>query len=103
MAMVANGPWQLSDITQAKVDYQGVPLPPFGNDPVTMSGPFTWTVFDNGEAAPVPPVPSSPDSLSPPRTVARTMGLFAILTEPTFGPAPCTPALQHPPPSPRPL
>ncbi|WP_326667387.1 ABC transporter substrate-binding protein [Streptomyces sp. NBC_01257] len=50
MAMVPTGPWQLPDITQAKLDYHVAPLPTFGGDPVTISGPDTWTVFDNGEA-----------------------------------------------------
>ncbi|MZD10236.1 extracellular solute-binding protein, partial [Streptomyces sp. SID5785] len=50
MAMVPTGPWQLPDITQAKLDYHVVPLPTFDGRPVTISGPDTWTVFDNGEA-----------------------------------------------------
>ncbi|MFG3258944.1 ABC transporter substrate-binding protein [Streptomyces sp. NPDC048172] len=50
MGMVVTGPWQLPDIRQAKVDYAVVPLPSFSGKPVTISGPDTWTVFDNGEA-----------------------------------------------------
>lgn len=50
MAMVPTGPWQLPDIQQAKVDYHVVPLPTFDGKAVTISGPDTWTVFDNGEA-----------------------------------------------------
>ncbi|MFE0106699.1 ABC transporter substrate-binding protein [Streptomyces sp. NPDC059009] len=50
MAMVPTGPWELPDITQAKLDHHVVPLPTFDGDPVTISGPDTWTVFDNGEA-----------------------------------------------------
>ncbi|RLL69470.1 ABC transporter substrate-binding protein [Streptomyces sp. Z26] len=50
MAMVATGPWQLPDITGAGVDYGVVPLPGYGGPPVTISGPDTWTVFDNGSA-----------------------------------------------------
>ncbi|MET9890896.1 ABC transporter substrate-binding protein [Streptomyces sp. NPDC006465] len=50
MAMVATGPWQLPDIIAAKVDYDVVPLPTYNGRPVTISGPDTWTVFDNGEA-----------------------------------------------------
>ncbi|MER7173847.1 ABC transporter substrate-binding protein [Streptomyces mesophilus] len=50
MAMVPTGPWQLPDITQAKLDYHVVPLPTFDGTAVTISGPDTWTVFDNGEA-----------------------------------------------------
>ncbi len=50
MAMVPTGPWQLPDIAQAKLDYHVVPLPTFDGEPVTISGPDTWTVFDNGEA-----------------------------------------------------
>ncbi|MEV7463944.1 ABC transporter substrate-binding protein [Streptomyces rubiginosohelvolus] len=48
MGMVPTGPWQLPDITAAKLDYHVVPLPTFDGEPVTISGPDTWTVFDNG-------------------------------------------------------
>jgi multiple sugar transport system substrate-binding protein len=50
MAMVVTGPWQLGDIADAGVDYEVVPLPTFSGRPVTISGPDTWTVFDNGSA-----------------------------------------------------
>jgi multiple sugar transport system substrate-binding protein len=50
MGMVATGPWQLPDIVQAKVDYHVVPLPSYSGRPITISGPDTWTAFDNGEA-----------------------------------------------------
>jgi multiple sugar transport system substrate-binding protein len=50
MGMVLTGPWQLPDIQQAKVDYHVVPLPSFSGEPITISGPDTWTVFDNGGA-----------------------------------------------------
>ncbi|MXM64618.1 extracellular solute-binding protein [Streptomyces sp. HUCO-GS316] len=50
MGMTLTGPWQLPDIQQAKVDYHAVPLPSFSGRPVTISGPDTWTVFDNGSA-----------------------------------------------------
>ncbi|WP_234538795.1 ABC transporter substrate-binding protein [Streptomyces shenzhenensis] len=50
MGMVVTGPWQLPDIQQAKIDHQVVPLPSFSGRPVTISGPDTWTVFDNGGA-----------------------------------------------------
>ena len=50
MAMVATGPWQLPDIMDAEVDYDVVPLPSYSGRPVTISGPDTWTVFDNGSA-----------------------------------------------------
>jgi multiple sugar transport system substrate-binding protein len=50
MAMVATGPWQLPDILDAEVDYDVVPLPSYSGRPVTISGPDTWTVFDNGSA-----------------------------------------------------
>ncbi|MFI9030041.1 ABC transporter substrate-binding protein [Streptomyces sp. NPDC053560] len=50
MAMVPTGPWQLPDITQAGVEYHVVPLPSFSRKPVTISGPDTWTLFDNGSA-----------------------------------------------------
>ncbi|MEW2218091.1 extracellular solute-binding protein [Streptomyces sp. NPDC006990] len=50
MAMAVTGPWQLPDIRQAGIDYRVVPLPSFSGRPVTISGPDTWTVFDNGAA-----------------------------------------------------
>jgi multiple sugar transport system substrate-binding protein len=50
MAMVPTGPWQLPDIMTAKIDYDVVPLPSYSGRPVTISGPDTWTVFDNGRA-----------------------------------------------------
>ncbi|MDT0611167.1 ABC transporter substrate-binding protein [Streptomyces lancefieldiae] len=50
MGMAMTGPWQLPDIEQAKVDYHVAPLPTFSGRPVTISGPDTWTVFDNGDA-----------------------------------------------------
>ncbi|WP_329113125.1 ABC transporter substrate-binding protein [Streptomyces sp. NBC_01465] len=50
MGMVATGPWQLPDIIDAKIDYGVVPLPTYTGRPVTISGPDTWTVFDNGSA-----------------------------------------------------
>ena len=51
MGMVVTGPWQLPDIQEAGVDYHVVPLPSFGGGPsVTISGPDTWTLFDNGAA-----------------------------------------------------
>ncbi|MFG1685946.1 extracellular solute-binding protein [Nonomuraea sp. NPDC049269] len=50
MGMVVTGPWQLPDILSAKIDYEVVPLPSFSGRPMTISGPDTWTMFDNGEA-----------------------------------------------------
>ncbi|MFF4845498.1 ABC transporter substrate-binding protein [Streptomyces collinus] len=50
MGMVATGPWQLPDIRQADIDYHVVPLPSFSGKSVTISGPDTWAVFDNGAA-----------------------------------------------------
>jgi multiple sugar transport system substrate-binding protein len=50
MGMVVTGPWQLGDITEAGIDYHVVPLPTFTGRPVTIAGPDTWTVFDNGPA-----------------------------------------------------
>ncbi|MEU1304106.1 ABC transporter substrate-binding protein [Streptomyces shenzhenensis] len=50
MGMVVTGPWQLPDIRQAGIDYHVVPLPSYSGRPVTISGPDTWTVFDNGPA-----------------------------------------------------
>jgi multiple sugar transport system substrate-binding protein len=50
MAMVPTGPWQLPNILDAGVDYHVVPLPTFSGHAVTISGPDTWTLFDNGPA-----------------------------------------------------
>ncbi|GGR88390.1 ABC transporter substrate-binding protein [Streptomyces aureoverticillatus] len=50
MGMVMTAPWQLPDIAQARLDYHVVPLPSFSGRPMTISGPDTWTLFDNGEA-----------------------------------------------------
>uniref|UniRef100_A0AAU3GTP6 ABC transporter substrate-binding protein n=1 Tax=Streptomyces sp. NBC_01401 TaxID=2903854 RepID=A0AAU3GTP6_9ACTN len=50
MGMVVTGPWELPDIRQAKIDYHVVPLPSYSRKPLTISGPDTWMVFDNGSA-----------------------------------------------------
>ncbi|MFI1385650.1 extracellular solute-binding protein [Embleya sp. NPDC020886] len=50
MGMVATGPWQIPDITQAEIDYHVVPLPSYSGRPMTICAPDTWTVFDNGSA-----------------------------------------------------
>lgn len=50
MGMVATGPWQLPDIVDKGLEYGVVPLPSYSGKPVTISGPDTWTVFDNGKA-----------------------------------------------------
>lgn len=50
MAMVPTGPWQLPDFIDKKTDYGVVPLPTYSGKPVTIAGPDTWTVFDNGAA-----------------------------------------------------
>jgi multiple sugar transport system substrate-binding protein len=50
MGMIATGPWQLPAILEAKVDYGVVPLPSYTGQRVTIAGPDTWTVFDNGSA-----------------------------------------------------
>ncbi|MEV7867171.1 ABC transporter substrate-binding protein [Streptomyces sp. NPDC088124] len=50
MGMVVTGPWQLPDIQDAEMDYHVVPLPSYSRRPMTISGPDTWTVFDNGPA-----------------------------------------------------
>ena len=50
MAMVATGPWQLPELIDNHLDYDVVPLPSYSGRPVTISGPDTWTVFDNGKA-----------------------------------------------------
>jgi multiple sugar transport system substrate-binding protein len=48
--MVATGPWELPAFVEAKTDYGVVPLPSYSGRRVTISGPDTWTVFDNGSA-----------------------------------------------------
>ncbi|MEU7041994.1 ABC transporter substrate-binding protein [Streptomyces varsoviensis] len=50
MGMVPTAPSQLLDVKQANLDYHVAPLPSFSRRPVTISGPDTWTLFDNGEA-----------------------------------------------------
>jgi multiple sugar transport system substrate-binding protein len=50
MGMVPTGPWQLPDIIDAKLDYGVAPMPTFGGEPVTISGPDAWMLFDNGDA-----------------------------------------------------
>jgi multiple sugar transport system substrate-binding protein len=48
MGMVPTGPWELPEIIEAKVDYGVVPMPTFNGKPVTIAGPDTWMLFDNG-------------------------------------------------------
>jgi multiple sugar transport system substrate-binding protein len=50
MGMVPTGPWELPTFIDAKTDYGVVPLPSFSGKRVTIAGPDTWTVFDNGSA-----------------------------------------------------
>jgi multiple sugar transport system substrate-binding protein len=50
MGMVATGPWQLPDFIDNKTDYGVIPLPSYSGNRVTIAGPDTWTVFDNGSA-----------------------------------------------------
>jgi multiple sugar transport system substrate-binding protein len=50
MGMVPTGPWQLPDFVQNGTDYGVVPLPSYSGKRVTIAGPDTWTVFDNGSA-----------------------------------------------------
>lgn len=50
IAMVVTGPWQLPDFIDAGVDFGVAPLPTFGGQPLTISAPDTWTIFDNGDA-----------------------------------------------------
>jgi len=50
MGMVATGPWQLPDVVDKGIDYGVVPLPSYSGKAMTISGPDTWTVFDNGKA-----------------------------------------------------
>jgi multiple sugar transport system substrate-binding protein len=49
MGMVPTGPWQLPEMIEAKTDYGVVPMPTFNGKPVTISGPDTWMLFDNGD------------------------------------------------------
>jgi multiple sugar transport system substrate-binding protein len=49
MGMVPTGPWELPEIIQAKVDYGVVPMPTFNGKPVTIAGPDTWMLFNNGD------------------------------------------------------
>jgi multiple sugar transport system substrate-binding protein len=48
MGMVPTGPWELPEIIEAKADYGVVPMPTFNGKPVTIAGPDTWMLFDNG-------------------------------------------------------
>ncbi|GAA1555709.1 hypothetical protein GCM10009789_06380 [Kribbella sancticallisti] len=50
MGMVATGPWQLPDVIDKGLDYGVVPLPSYSGKGGTISGPDTWTVFENGKA-----------------------------------------------------
>jgi multiple sugar transport system substrate-binding protein len=50
MGMVPTGPWELPDIISSKVDYGVAPMPTFNGKPVTIAGPDTWMLFDNGSA-----------------------------------------------------
>jgi multiple sugar transport system substrate-binding protein len=50
MGMIATGPWQLPDFIENDTDYGVVPLPSYTGKKVTIAGPDTWTVFDNGSA-----------------------------------------------------
>jgi multiple sugar transport system substrate-binding protein len=50
MGMVPTGPWELPDTITAKIDYGVVPMPTFNGKPVTIAGPDTWMLFDNGSA-----------------------------------------------------
>ncbi len=50
MGMVATGPWQLPAFVENSTDYGVVPLPTYSGGTVTIAGPDTWTIFDNGSA-----------------------------------------------------
>ena len=50
IGMVVTGPWLLPDFIAAKVDLGVALLPTFGGEPLTISAPDTWTIFDNGDA-----------------------------------------------------
>lgn len=49
MGMIPTGPWELPEFIQSNTDYGVVPMPTYSGKPVTIAGPDTWTVFDNGE------------------------------------------------------
>lgn len=49
MGMIPTGPWELPEFLQSKTDYGVVPMPSYSGKPMTIAGPDTWTVFDNGE------------------------------------------------------
>ena len=49
IGMVVTGPWQLPDFIEAKTSFGVAPLPTFGGEPLTISAPDTWTLFDNGK------------------------------------------------------
>ncbi len=49
MGMVPTGPWELPDIIRSKVNYGVAPMPTFDGKAVTISGPDTWMLFDNGK------------------------------------------------------
>jgi multiple sugar transport system substrate-binding protein len=50
MGMIATGPWQLPDFIDNHTEYGVLPLPTYTGKNVTIAGPDTWTVFDNGAA-----------------------------------------------------
>jgi multiple sugar transport system substrate-binding protein len=50
VAMTITGPWALSTFVDGKVDFGVVPMPAFGGDHRTVSGPDNWMVFNNGDA-----------------------------------------------------
>jgi multiple sugar transport system substrate-binding protein len=48
MGMIATGPWQLPDFIDNDTEYGVLPLPTYTGKNVTIAGPDTWTVFNNG-------------------------------------------------------
>src|SRR6266540_3383738 len=52
MGIVPTGPWELPQIMEAKADYGVVAMPTFNGKPVTIAGPDTWMLFNNGDDRP---------------------------------------------------
>ncbi|GAA1285109.1 ABC transporter substrate-binding protein [Planotetraspora silvatica] len=48
VGMEMAGPWAMRDLADHDVDYGVVPLPGYGGNHQTISGPDNWVVFDNG-------------------------------------------------------
>ncbi|MEV0663964.1 ABC transporter substrate-binding protein [Actinomadura luteofluorescens] len=48
LGLFLSGPWVLSDVKAAGIDYDIAPLPGTNGDHQTVSGPDNWAVFDHG-------------------------------------------------------